>query len=632
MEQNQFNVQFSVATKLLLSVVFLLFVVILFLNISTLRLVTEDKKAYTYQAESTEAQLVSREFISKVKRTLDTLRLTLGSFDPLKSITQTQKGAIQSILNNQSDSVAVRLGLLQFSTPTVMDLTEMQKEGALQAFEIQTDDLKISEELFKTVHPQLLRHGFAFLNLSKIGSPYPLFAVLLADLKFKQIQDRGIPLGVAYVPLKGFGVDAKGAGLTITDREGWVLFDNDPSRFFNKKNISDDPLWAIAVKSQVTAGAQEYENGGISYLGSYVLPGMDLIVLSRVEKRKAMKATYALGERYLLLGVMATAGAIIFAILFAKTMTAPLNRLYQATKEVAAGNFNVELDIKNKDEIGALCSSFMTMSRKIKELIVESIRKVHLENELAIASTVQQTLIPPTEFKNDKVEIYSLYKSANECGGDWWGFFEVKDKLCLMVADATGHGLPSALITASARSCVSVINKMAQEDPGFSFSPSLMMSYANRAVHEAATGQIMMTFFMAVVDYSKKTLSYTNAGHNPVWLFRNKEGKPVLQSLMAKGMRLGEVYDVPDYEEKTVEIAPGDILFLYTDGLLEGTSAAGEMYGKTRVRKIVEKGLAAGVEAAIPVIMDDFMKHNGPKSLDDDITLAFVKINKLATL
>ncbi|MBI3535338.1 MAG: SpoIIE family protein phosphatase, partial [Deltaproteobacteria bacterium] len=567
MEQQLFNVKFSVTTKLLLSVVLLLIVIILFLNLSTLHLVSEDKRAYVYQSQSTEALLISREFLSRVKRSVDTLRLALGSFDPQKPIMPTHKANINAILNNQSDIAWLSIGFIQTDAPSVKVLVDSQKEGAMQEFEIQASDLKISDELLKVAHAQLLQHGFAFLNLSQIGKT-PFLAILLADLKL-QTQD-GMPCAIGYISLKGFGVDAKSSNLTITDREGWVLFDNDPTHFFNKKNISDDSLWGIAVKSKLSTGAQEYTHQQIDYLGSYVLPGMDLITLSRIEKRKAMRATYALAERYLLLGLMATAGAIIFAILFAKTMTAPLSRLYQATKEVGAGNFNVDLNIKSKDEIGALSDSFVAMSRKIKELILESIRKVHLENELAIASTVQQTLIPPTKFENERIQISSLYRSADQCGGDWWGFFEAKDKLCLMIADATGHGLPSALITASARSCVSVLNKMAQVDPQFDFSPATMMSFANRAVHEAATGKIMMTFFMAVVDYNKKTLSYANAGHNPVWLFKNNAGKYAFQSLMSKGLRLGEGYDVPAYEEKTVPLSEGDVLFLYTDGILEG--------------------------------------------------------------
>ncbi len=620
MEQQQFKVRFSVTTKLLLSVVLLLVIIIAFLNLSTIFLVTEDKLAYTYQAQSTETVLVSREFLNMGKRSLDTLRLSLASFDPLKAVNAQQKAGLDSIIGNQTDVLAVQAGLLLTHSGEVKILTETRKSDTLKELEIDADDLKVSSELMKVMAPQLLKQSFTFLNVSKPGRP-PLLGIALADLKLKNLQS-GMPIAIAYVSLKQFGLEAKASHMTIADREGWVLFDSDPTVFFNKKNILDDPLYSTAVANQLSTGALEYDFQGTKFIGSYVRPGLDLIVLTRVEWRVAMKATYALAERYLLLGLMALAAAIVFAILFAKMLTAPINRLYQATKEVAGGNFNIALKSKAKDEIGALSDSFVMMSKKIQELIQESIRKVHLENELAIASTVQQTLIPPPSYRNDFVHIHSVYKSADQCGGDWWGFFGAKDKMAFMIADATGHGLPSALITASARSCFSVLHKLAQEDPEFSFSPGAMLAYANRVVFDAASGKIMMTFFAGVIDFSSKTFTFANAGHNPPWLFKKQEGRYALKSLVAQGQRLGEAFDVPPYEEKSIDITPDDILFMYTDGVLEGTNATGEMYGKTRVRKVVEAHVGSGPQGLVESLTKEFLVHNGEKPLDDDVTLA----------
>jgi sigma-B regulation protein RsbU (phosphoserine phosphatase) len=195
-----------------------------------------------------------------------------------------------------------------------------------------------------------------------------------------------------------------------------------------------------------------------------------------------------------------------------------------------------------------------------------------------------------------------------------------------MISDATGHGLPSALITAAARSCFSVMHKLAQEDPDFTFSPSAMLSYANRVIYDTAMGQIMMTFFVGVVDFKQKTLTYSSAGHNPPWLFKHEGGNYTLKSLAAVGQRLGESRDAPPFEEKSMSIDPKDILFLYTDGLTEGKDAGGEMYGKKRVRKMVEANLSAGPETVVKNLIADFLKHNGEKPLDDDVTIATAMI------
>ena len=195
-----------------------------------------------------------------------------------------------------------------------------------------------------------------------------------------------------------------------------------------------------------------------------------------------------------------------------------------------------------------------------------------------------------------------------------------------MIADATGHGLPSALITAAARSCFSVLAKLAQEDSEFSYSPSAMLSYANRVIYEASLGKIMMTFFVGVVDFRERTFTYASAGHNPPWLFKKNGDSFALKSLTALGSRLGESPEFPEGEEKVVPIAKGDILFMYTDGLMEGKDTQGEMYGKKRTRKVVESLLAAGPEALIHGLVEDFTKYNEGKALDDDITLAATQI------
>jgi sigma-B regulation protein RsbU (phosphoserine phosphatase) len=252
--------------------------------------------------------------------------------------------------------------------------------------------------------------------------------------------------------------------------------------------------------------------------------------------------------------------------------------------------------------------------------------KVQLENELAIASTVQQTLIPPGHFKNEKILIESHYQAASTCGGDWWGFFGVGNKLAVMIADATGHGFPSALITASARSCFSVMQKLAQEDPEFSFSPTAMLSYANRVIYDASLSKIMMTFFIGVIDFDTGTLSYASAGHNPPWLFKKDGESFKLNSLTAAGNRLGEAREYGEFEEKSISISKGDILFLYTDGLTEGKNTAGDMFGKKKVRKLVEAKVAAGPRLVIDALMKDFMAHNEGKPLDDDVTIAVASI------
>ena len=644
MDQQQIiKVSFSLGTKLLLSIVLLLVLVIFFLNLSTLLIVTNDKRAYIYSSQSKETLLAGRQFEDLVRHSTDTLRISLATVDPTKPaapaltsnppgqpgtpvnpVIPTQNKALDAVISNQTDLLMTAIYL--WSSPTEK-LTLIGQSG-------QDLSYQLTLQMMKKTQAALVADSVAYVNLSQEGKQ-PALGILFADTRMKD-NPLGMPVALGVAPLTDFSKLMRNMNLTISTTAGEVLFDSDPKRMsgmpFGSQNVGADPLFIKAkasASSKFARGSAEYEDSGVKYLGSYDSPGLGITVLDRTEWAKAIRSVYELAEKFIKIGLIAVGAAVIFAIFFSKSLTAPIQRLYGATKAIAQGNFNLDLKSTSHDEIGALTSSFNVMSKKIVELIKESIEKANLESELAVASAVQQTLMPPTEFKTDQVLIQSHYQSASQCGGDWWGFFQVGNKLTMMIADATGHGVPSALITASARSCFSVLEKLAQEDPKFSFSPNLMLSYANRVVHEASGAKIMMTFFVGVIDLATGKMDYASAGHNPPWLFKKDANGFGLNSLAVSGTRLGETKNAAPFEEKSIAVAPGDILFMYTDGLTEGKNKSGEMYGKKKVRKRVEASLARGPKSVVSELMSEFLAHNGEKPLDDDVTIVVASILKV---
>jgi len=653
MDQQQIKVSFSVGTKLLLSIVLLLVLVIFFLNLSTLLIVSDDKRAYVYSSQAKESLLAGQQFEDLIRHSTDTLRISLATVDPTKPVApvltsspaspttnQTaaqatnqvanpaanlaQNKALDAVISNQTDLLMTAIYL--WSSPTEK-LTLIGQSG-------QDLSYQLTPEMLKKTMASLLTDSVAYLNFSQEGKT-PMVGILFADTRMKD-NPLGMPVALGVAPLTDFAKLMRNMNLTVATVEGDILFDSDARKMFGvpfgNQNVLQDPLFQkqkTLASSRVVQGSTEFEQAGVKYLGSYDSPGLGITILDRTEWAKAMRSVYDLGEKFIKIGLIAVGAAVIFAIFFSKSLTAPIQRLYGATRAIAQGNFNLDLKATGRDEIGALTSSFNVMSKKIGELIKESVEKANLENELAVASAVQQTLMPPTEFKNDQVLIRNHYQSASQCGGDWSGFFQVGNKLAVMIADATGHGVPSALITASARSCFSVLQKLAQEDPNFSFSPSAMLSFANRVVYEASGGKIMMTFFVGVVDFSQGKMAYSSAGHNPPWLFKKDANAFTLNSLAATGTRLGEAMNAPPFEEKSIAVSVGDILFMYTDGLTEGKNKTGDMYGKKKVRKRVEASLSRGPAGVISDLMKEFLAHNGEKPLDDDVTLAVASILKV---
>lgn len=650
MESQKIKVRLSLGTKLLFSTVILLGLVISFLTVSTLYLFSDDKKAYIYESQSVEALLSGREFVTRSQHALDTLRILLGSVDPRVSHNESQKAMIQNVINNQSDILKVSFLLTQ-SVSGKSELYASAISQSLQKKELipelqspESKDVPISQEWMQALLPMLKKEGFSFLNLSQPGGA-PLLGVLFADRRTLE-SPYGMTVAVGLLALNDFGAAAGNLRLSVATKEGRILFDSDPSILYGNQTLAENPLFIEAIQSQTVNGAREYHFQGVSFLGSYQLPGLDLVVLTQNKWDQAMKPAYILATQFILLGGLAIGLAIIFALFFAKSLTSPLLRLYDATKEVSQGNFHLQLEAKGRDEIAALSGSFNSMSQKIAELLEDTVKKTQLENELQIASTVQKTLIPQSELLTPQFNLFSHYQAASQCGGDWWGYFYTQNKLAFMIADATGHGLPSALMTASARSCFSVMEELAANDPHFSCSPSAMLRFANRVIYDASHGQMMMTFFVGVIDFEKMKLTYSSAGHNPPWLFQKNQSFK-LKSLVAEGVRLGEVQLATEFEERSVEIGLGDLIFLYTDGLIEGRGQAvadggqrdgqidggqvdsqvdGQMYGKKRAKQVLQDALPSGPKTMVTSTIEHFLQHNGEKPLDDDVTVVVIEV------
>lgn len=614
------EVKFSLRTKLLLSIISLLLLIIGVLNLSTVYLLKDDKRAYVYELQATETALAGREVVNMARHALDTLRVALASIDPSQVADSVHLATIKTLLDNQSEISSVSWQSLQPVSNVILPRGQYAKESDVRAIPLAPEDEILNSEKLKAVLPELLKNSFAFVNSSRGGST-PTLGLALADLKLKD-NPAGMPVIYAILSLKDLATLFAGKNMTVLTESGSLLYDTDPLNYYGRKSFENDPLFNFSQKISSVSGATEFDLAGSHYLGSVQKLNYNLLTLSRQDYKMAMESVYSLIEKFILIGGMSLSLAVLFAFYFSKSLTAQLRKLFQGTKAVASGNFDLLLDVKSQDEIGALTGSFNVMSKKINQLIQDSVARVRLENELSIASTVQQTLIPRPEFRNQHVNIRSHYQSATECGGDWWGFFEHRGKLSIMIADATGHGLPSALITAAARSCFSVLEKLAVDDAEFSFSPAAMLACANRVIYDASLGQIMMTFFIGVVDFESGTITYCSAGHNPPWLFKREGNTFRLKSLVAVGTRLGETPNLAASEEKSMPIAPGDILFLYTDGLVEGKNQKGDQFGKKRALKLVESSLAGGPDQVVKNIMKDFLDYNQGKALDDDITIA----------
>jgi len=209
-----------------------------------------------------------------------------------------------------------------------------------------------------------------------------------------------------------------------------------------------------------------------------------------------------------------------------------------------------------------------------------SLRRQSLEQELRVARQIQQALLPKDLPRFPGYELSGYYQPAREVGGDFYDFLELEDgRLGVVVGDATGHGVPAALVMANTQS---VLRAVAQRE---GFTPGQALVEANEVLFTYIPPNMFVTCFYAILEPQSGRLHYANAGHDLPYL-RHHGGDA--DELRARGMPLGLMPGM-SYEEKETTLAPGEGVLFYSDGLVEAHNPHREMFGFPRLRELVKE-------------------------------------------
>lgn len=332
---------------------------------------------------------------------------------------------------------------------------------------------------------------------------------------------------------------------------------------------------------------------------------------------KAVLRTAAVGLLFVLIGT-------VLAIFQGLQISKPIKMLAWRADQIARGDLQSRVDVKSSDEIGVLGQNFNFMADQITVLLDQAAEKATLEKELEVARAIQETLVPTHEpVDKGSFKLAGYFQPASTCGGDWWTWHDLKDgKVLVVIGDVTGHGVPSAMITAAAKAACDVARRVANDD----VDPARLLEIMNSAIYQSAKRKFVMTCFASVIDTRKRTITYANGGHNFPYLYRATEGGGEFGSLMIRGNRLGDLADSL-YETKTTELQAGDILVWYTDGIVECEAANGEEYGEKRFRASVRRAAALDSAEIRDAVVSDAATYFGDTARKDDITLVIGRIH-----
>lgn len=357
-------------------------------------------------------------------------------------------------------------------------------------------------------------------------------------------------------------------------------------------------------------------------------PEANYIYVVSLPQEKAFEVTTYLINKSIYYGLFILGLAMVLSVLFARPLTSQLESLFGMTQEIAQGNFEKRLKLKGHDEVGALSDSVNDMADKIVSYMNEMKEKARLENEVAVAQLVQSSFFPRAQLEDKACEIYGHFEPATECGGDWWGYTDHGDWRIFFIADATGHGVPAALLTATLNCCKTSLAFILETRPELASRPEEILRYMNQAVSGAGK-EIQVTCFVASFNKTNLQFIYANASHNPPLLFSSilpELTKDNFQPLMeVNGPRLGQKLDAT-FTSHTLSLNTYDTIFFYTDGLTEAEDKEGSRWGERRLIKSLSSHGSHSSQEIVAGVLGDLKNFTSEKPLDDDLTVVAMKV------
>jgi serine phosphatase RsbU (regulator of sigma subunit) len=249
-------------------------------------------------------------------------------------------------------------------------------------------------------------------------------------------------------------------------------------------------------------------------------------------------------------------------------------------------------------------------------LFEEFREKQKLDSELSIASKIQQDIIPKSFAVKGLVEAAAMNLPAKIVGGDFYDFIPLsKNRVGTIIADVSGKGISAGLFMAISHSILRMLFQQTRD-------PAKVLQVANRFICAESKSSMFVTCFCCMVNSTHKTIKYVNAGHGNQFLYSYSQKK--LTTLASTTRPLG-VRDDSRFDPVTIKYKPGDLLFLYTDGVTDALNEQGDQFGEQQIIRFIEGRQGCSAEDMVNGLMADVLRFQGRSEQFDDLTVLAVK-------
>lgn len=381
---------------------------------------------------------------------------------------------------------------------------------------------------------------------------------------------------------------------------------------------------------------ETYETGdSISAMeGTFVIKNIDFFYDITHTNSIYIVCVYPKYEAYesLLVTIIFIMGAeiLIFIMIFIstriivwRTVAKKIGAVNTTLGKIKAGDLDEKVDVRSAREFESLSDDINSMVDRLKGYIAEA--EARIDADLAVAKEIQQSALPyifPPYPEHREFELYATMTAAKVVGGDFHDFYMLDDNtLGFLIADVSGKSIPGAMFMMRAES---VIKSPAESG----MSAEEVFCEANNSLCSNNEAEMFVTAWLGYLELDTGIVHVANAGHNPPLLISSGCAEYVS---MKPGLMLGAMEDIP-YAEQQLRLRPGDMLFLYTDGVTEAMNNEENLYGEERLKSILSFGFnepadeGDGVAAAVcRRVYNDVQSFSDGAEQSDDITMLCLK-------
>lgn len=344
--------------------------------------------------------------------------------------------------------------------------------------------------------------------------------------------------------------------------------------------------------------------------------------------------------------------ALVAAVWMTRAVTGTVHKLYHALDFIKRGDFSHRVKVRSHDQLGELAAAFNDMSANIEVLLQERVERERLEREVEIAAEVQAQLFPRLVPLLRSAEISAECRAARGVAGDYYDYIEIAPGLvALALGDVSGKGISASLVMSNLQASLraqttitagrlSIAERAAAAsaegggdggggkllayvvaDAEIDGAVARQMTNINSQICQSTEANRFATLFLAIYEDRTRTLHYTNAGHNaPIHV--HADG--AVERLTTGGMMTG-AFDWATYEEASTTLHQGELLVIFSDGISEAESEAGEEYGEERLTRFAVEHRELSADELRAAIFVEIDAWSGTRERDDDQTLVVVK-------